>query len=200
MYSAHVFPEVTVLVEAVEEMFDSYTDFKFEDINDNLGDIIDKTKKNCALAAVTTEKVQDSHKFVLNRVARVELRLRNELEQLNVATKTAEKEDEMERRRSTEPPCSTTRAGVSFASEEQLPGVDLILPDIRFLIEERKNIVGLVITHGHEDHIGALMDLWPRLKVPLYATPFTAALFEAKRLSEPGAPQIPVKVVPLTEV
>ena len=78
-----------------------------------------------------------------------------------------------------------------------MPGVDLILPDIRFLIEERKNIVGLVITHGHEDHIGALIDLWPRLKVPLYATPFTAALFEAKRLSEPGAPQIPVNVVPL---
>jgi ribonuclease J len=87
--------------------------------------------------------------------------------------------------------------GVSFASEEHLPGVDLILPDIRFLIEERKNIVGLVLTHGHEDHLGALIDLWPRLNVPLYATPFTAALFEAKRLSEPGAPQIPVKVVPL---
>jgi ribonuclease J len=87
--------------------------------------------------------------------------------------------------------------GVSFASEELLPGIDLILPDIRFLIEQRKNIVGLVITHGHEDHIGALIDLWPRLKVPLYATPFTAALFEAKRLSEPGAPQIPVKVAPL---
>jgi len=86
--------------------------------------------------------------------------------------------------------------GVSFASEEQLPGVDLILPDIRFLIEERKNIVGLVLTHGHEDHLGALIDLWPRLKVPLYATPFTAALFEAKRLSEPAAPPVPVKVVP----
>jgi len=87
--------------------------------------------------------------------------------------------------------------GVSFASEEQLPGVDLILPDIRYLISERKNIVGLVLTHGHEDHLGALLDLWPRLKVPLYATPFTAALFEAKRLSEPGAPQIPCNVVPL---
>ncbi len=71
--------------------------------------------------------------------------------------------------------------GVSFASEEHLPGVDLILPDISYLIEERKNIVGLVLTHGHEDHMGALIDLWPRLKVPLYATPFTAALFEAKR-------------------
>src|SRR5580692_10031194 len=87
--------------------------------------------------------------------------------------------------------------GVSFASEEQLPGVDLIMPDIRFLIAERKNIVGLVLTHGHEDHLGALLDLWPRLKVPLYATPFTAALFEAKRLSEPGAPEIPFNVVPL---
>ena len=87
--------------------------------------------------------------------------------------------------------------GVSFASEEHLPGVDLILPDIRYLIEERKNIVGLVLTHGHEDHMGALLDLWPRLKVPLYATPFTAALFEARRLSEPGAPQIPINIVPL---
>jgi ribonuclease J len=87
--------------------------------------------------------------------------------------------------------------GVSFASEEQLPGIDLILPDIRYLIEERKNIVGLVLTHGHEDHMGALIDLWPRLNVPLYATPFTAALFEARRMSEPGAPQIPVKIAPL---
>jgi ribonuclease J len=87
--------------------------------------------------------------------------------------------------------------GVSFASEEHLPGIDLIMPDIRYLIEERKNILGLVLTHGHEDHMGALIDLWPKLNVPLYATPFTAALFEAKRLSEPGAPKIPVSVVPL---
>jgi ribonuclease J len=87
--------------------------------------------------------------------------------------------------------------GVSFASEEHLPGVDLILPDIRFLIEERRNIVGLVLTHAHEDHMGALLDLWPKLNVPLYATPFSAALFEARRLSEPGAPQIPVNVAPL---
>jgi ribonuclease J len=87
--------------------------------------------------------------------------------------------------------------GVSFAAEEHLPGVDLILPDIRYLIEERKNIVGLVLTHGHEDHMGALIDLWPRLNVPVYATPFTAALFEAKRLSEPGAPNIPVTTIPL---
>ncbi|MFZ0195341.1 MAG: MBL fold metallo-hydrolase, partial [Pseudolabrys sp.] len=64
--------------------------------------------------------------------------------------------------------------GVSFAAEEHLPGVDLILPDIRYLVEERKNLAGLVLTHAHEDHFGALLDLWPRLKVPIYATPFTA--------------------------
>ncbi|HMK70996.1 MAG TPA: ribonuclease J [Xanthobacteraceae bacterium] len=87
--------------------------------------------------------------------------------------------------------------GVSFAAEEHLPGIDLILPDIRYLIQERRNVVGLVLTHGHEDHMGALIDLWPRLNVPLYATPFTAALFEARRLSEPGAPKIPINVVPL---
>jgi ribonuclease J len=87
--------------------------------------------------------------------------------------------------------------GVSFASEEHLPGVDLILPDISYLLEERKNILGLVLTHAHEDHMGAIMDLWPRLKVPFYATPFSAALFEARRASEPGAPDIPVNVVPV---
>lgn len=87
--------------------------------------------------------------------------------------------------------------GVSFASEEHLPGVDLILPDIRYLEDERRNLAGIVLTHAHEDHFGALIDLWPRLKVPVYATPFTAALLEAKRLSEPNAPEIPVTVVPL---
>ena len=87
--------------------------------------------------------------------------------------------------------------GVSFAAEEHLPGVDLILPDIRYLEAERRNLVGLVLTHAHEDHFGALIDLWTRLKVPVFATPFTAALLEAKRAGEPGAPEIPVTVVPL---
>lgn len=86
--------------------------------------------------------------------------------------------------------------GVAFGGDD-LPGVDLVMPDIRFLLAERKNLVGLVLTHGHEDHFGALIDLWPRLKVPIYTTPFTAALFEAKRQAEPGAPEIPIQVVPL---
>jgi ribonuclease J len=86
--------------------------------------------------------------------------------------------------------------GVAFAGDD-LPGIDLIMPDIRFLIEERRNIVGLVLTHAHEDHFGAIIDLWPRLRVPIYATPFTAALFAAKRAGEPGALEIPVHIIGL---
>lgn len=81
--------------------------------------------------------------------------------------------------------------GVSFAGPE-LPGADLILPDIRFLEAERHNLLGIVITHAHEDHYGALLDLWPRLKVPVFASPFTAGLLEAKRQGEQNAPEIPV--------
>ena len=60
--------------------------------------------------------------------------------------------------------------GVSFGDEEHLPGIDLIMPDVRFLEKERKNLVGLVLTHAHEDHFGAIIDLWPKLKCPIYAT------------------------------
>jgi ribonuclease J len=87
--------------------------------------------------------------------------------------------------------------GVSFASEEHLPGVDLILPDIRFLEEERKNLCGIVLTHAHEDHFGALIELWPKLKVPLYAAPFSAALLAAKQRGEPGSSEVPVTVIPV---
>lgn len=83
--------------------------------------------------------------------------------------------------------------GVSFAGPEH-PGADLILPDIRFLEAEKNNLRGIIITHAHEDHYGALLDLWPRLKAPVYATPFTAGLLEAKRQSEFGAPEIPITI------
>ncbi|MGO4715666.1 ribonuclease J [Bradyrhizobium sp. 2TAF24] len=86
--------------------------------------------------------------------------------------------------------------GVSFGDEEHLPGIDLVMPDIRFLEQERKNLVGIVLTHAHEDHFGAIIDLWPRLRVPIYATAFSAGLFEAKCAAERNAPEIPVTVVP----
>src|SRR5580658_9142539 len=84
--------------------------------------------------------------------------------------------------------------GVSFAGDE-LPGVDLILPDVKFVEKIKKDLVGIIITHAHEDHIGALAELWPRLGVTVYATRFAAGLLEARRLNEPGAPKIPLEIV-----
>ena len=91
--------------------------------------------------------------------------------------------------------------GMSFGNEEFLPGIDVIYPDIRFLEEEQKNLLGIFITHAHEDHIGALTALWPRLRAPVYATKFAISLLETRRLSEPGAPQIKFrKVKPYTRI
>jgi ribonuclease J len=84
--------------------------------------------------------------------------------------------------------------GVAFAGAD-LPGVDLIFPDISYLEEERQNIAGIIITHAHEDHFGALIDLWPRLHLPVYMTPFAAGLLAAKLASEPRAKKIPVTIV-----
>ncbi len=83
--------------------------------------------------------------------------------------------------------------GVTFPGPE-LPGVDLVLPDIRYIEEQLGSLKGIIITHAHEDHYGALHDLWPKLKAPCWMTPFTAGLLEAKRQSEQGAPQIPVNI------
>jgi ribonuclease J len=69
--------------------------------------------------------------------------------------------------------------GVTFG-DERTPGIEVIMPDIGFIESRRKDLVGLVLTHGHEDHIGAVPYLWPRLRCPIYATPFTAALVRRK--------------------
>src|ERR1019366_1193591 len=84
--------------------------------------------------------------------------------------------------------------GVAFAGPD-LPGIDLMVPDISFIEKMRGDLAGLVITHAHEDHIGAIADLWPRLSCQLYATRFAASLLEAKRLAEPGAPDVPITIV-----
>ena len=69
--------------------------------------------------------------------------------------------------------------GVAFA-DEAIPGVDLILPDAGFIIEKKEDLLGIVLTHAHEDHIGSVSHIWPSLKCKLYATPFTAALIVEK--------------------
>jgi ribonuclease J len=87
--------------------------------------------------------------------------------------------------------------GITFPEGEDDPGVDVILPDLRFIEEERSTLAGIVITHAHEDHIGAVIDLWPRLGVPVYATPFTAGMLKAKLAEYGGRVPIPIREVPL---
>ena len=74
--------------------------------------------------------------------------------------------------------------GVTFGNA-QTPGIDIIMPDIAFLEEGNGELLGIVLTHAHEDHMGALARLWPRLKCPVYATPFTMFLVR-DRLAEVG--------------
>ena len=65
--------------------------------------------------------------------------------------------------------------GITFA-DDSIPGIDLILPDTGFIEGRKDNLLGIVLTHAHEDHIGAISYVWPKLKCNIYATPFTATL------------------------
>lgn len=87
--------------------------------------------------------------------------------------------------------------GVLFGREAPTPGVDLIMPDIRFLAEQRENVLAIVLTHAHEDHIGAVPYLWPMLKCPIYATPFTARLLQDKLVEAGLEDRARITVVPL---
>jgi len=84
--------------------------------------------------------------------------------------------------------------GLSFAEPEGV-GIDVIFPDTGFVESIKRDLVGLVITHAHEDHIGAVADLWPRFKCPIYATPFAAGLFAARHINEADAPEIRIRTV-----
>jgi ribonuclease J len=84
--------------------------------------------------------------------------------------------------------------GVAFAGDD-LPGIDLVMPDVGFIERVKKDLAGIIITHAHEDHIGALAELWPSLGAEVFASPFAAGLAEARRLGEPGAPKIPLRIV-----
>lgn len=84
--------------------------------------------------------------------------------------------------------------GLTFPSEAE-PGVDVVLPDLRFIEEERGSLEGIVLTHAHEDHLGAVIDLWPKLGVPIYATPFTAGMLRSKLVEFGNKVKLPITVV-----
>jgi ribonuclease J len=86
--------------------------------------------------------------------------------------------------------------GVTFPDDRE-PGVDLVFPDIRFLEEERSRLAGILLTHAHEDHFGAVADLWPRLKVPVYGTRFTIAFLKEKLTEVPWGREVPLVEVPV---
>jgi len=69
--------------------------------------------------------------------------------------------------------------GVTFA-DDSLPGIDLIYPDPGFIIDKKDDLLGIVLTHAHEDHIGAIAHIWPQIKCKIFSTPFTAVLIKEK--------------------
>ena len=84
--------------------------------------------------------------------------------------------------------------GLTFA-DPAYPGVELVLPDLSFIEERREDLLGIVLTHGHEDHIGAIPYLAADLGVPLYATPFTAGLIRLKLEEEGLAKEVELNVI-----
>ena len=84
--------------------------------------------------------------------------------------------------------------GIAFAGPE-LPGIEVMVPDLQFIKQQKKRLEAIIITHAHEDHIGALMDLWPSLEAPVYASRFAASLLEIRRFREPGAQHLPLHII-----
>ena len=84
--------------------------------------------------------------------------------------------------------------GLTFA-DHQYPGIDLVLPDLEFIEQRSRDLVGIVLTHGHEDHIGALPYLAADLNVPLFATPFTAGLIAGKLEEEGLTGKVKLKII-----
>ncbi|MBV9827492.1 MAG: ribonuclease J [Alphaproteobacteria bacterium] len=88
--------------------------------------------------------------------------------------------------------------GVTFGEEEHQPGVDVIMPDPAFIVERRDQLLGIVATHAHEDHIGAIPYLWPKLQCPIWATPFTASLLRSKLIEARLIDKVRINIVPMS--
>lgn len=86
--------------------------------------------------------------------------------------------------------------GITFPADNE-PGVDVVLPDMRFIASDKTALEGIVITHAHEDHIGALIELYPELEAPIYATPFTMGMLKAKLAEFGGRIKPALNEIPL---
>src|ERR1700719_1803545 len=86
---------------------------------------------------------------------------------------------------------------VTFGDDSQ-PGLDVVMPDPAFIVERRDRLLGIVATHAHEDHIGAIPYLWTQLRCPVWATPFTASLLRAKLVEAGIADKVKINVVPMS--
>lgn len=86
--------------------------------------------------------------------------------------------------------------GITFR-DARAPGADLIMPDPSFIVERKDKLVGLAVTHAHEDHIGAIPYIWPLLRCPIFCTPFTAAFLKRKLRDEGIEEDVPILTVPL---
>ncbi|MGH7044834.1 MAG: ribonuclease J [Stellaceae bacterium] len=86
--------------------------------------------------------------------------------------------------------------GVTFGDDSQ-PGLEVVMPDPAFIAEHRDRLLGIVATHAHEDHIGAIPYLWPQLRCPVWATPFTASLLRAKLVEFGLSAAVKINIVPM---
>ena len=87
--------------------------------------------------------------------------------------------------------------GITFG-DDTTPGIDVMMPDPAFIEERTDELAGLVLTHAHEDHLGAVQYLWPRFECPVYATPFTAALLRRKLVETDLHNRVPIHEIPLS--
>jgi ribonuclease J len=88
--------------------------------------------------------------------------------------------------------------GVTFGDDSQ-PGLEVVMPDPAFIVERRDRLLGIVATHAHEDHIGAIPYLWSQLRCPVWATPFTASLLRAKLVEAGLADKVKINIVQMSD-
>lgn len=87
--------------------------------------------------------------------------------------------------------------GITFA-DESMPGIDVLMPDPAFITERKEDLVGLILTHAHEDHLGAVQYLWPQLECPIFATAFTAAVLRRKLAETDFAADVKINEIPMS--